>query len=359
MATFEQIDPPYSMLERDYILNGEQPAAITAGGSQEIDLDPDALYRGIDLQLTFSYTAGTGGTLRQDNPFSLIREIQVIAGNGDIIQRLSGYEAYLIAQLARGNSKVIDFTRVPASTTSVTNGRAVIPLDFQFLHLQPSHFGLIPARYLTNFKLRFDYASSLTDAIATGLGGSPAVTASIQVFKRLVRHSSPAPQGYGTRVLQVSPVAIASTSNAFPVKVEAGVRYAGFLVVNRDTSSATLSDAAGFTGNVAIYLDSGTLRYKVSSTLARQILRQQFPINYPGTSTQIDLTGCFFLDVAGLAADDNDSLVTLAQALDATDSREVRLEFDVTAGTSTSMRVLPIRVRAVQQSASAMSLPVR
>lgn len=359
MASFEALDPPYGMLEKDYVLNGEQPLAITAGGSQEIDLDPDALYRGVDVQLTFTYTAGTGGTLRNDNPFSLIREIQVIAGNGDIVQRLSGWEAYLLAQISRGNGRQIDFTRVPATTTGVTNGRALIPLDFNFLDIQPSHFGLIPARYLTNFKLRFDYASSLTDAIGFSMGGTPAVTATLQVFKRLVRHSAPAPQGYGTRVVQVQPVSISSTASAFPVKVEAGVRYGGFLVVNRDTSNASLSDSAGWTGNVAVYLDTGTLRMKLSTTVARQIMRARFPVNYPGTTTQIDLTGCYYVDAGAFYADDNDSLLTLAQALDATDAREVRLEFDVTSGTSTSMRVTPIRIRAVQQSAAAMALPVR
>lgn len=361
-TAFEPIDPPWGMLERDYVANGQQPAAMAAGASEEIDLDPDALYRGVDLQITFTYVAGTGGTLRPENPYSLISEIQVIGGNGDVLQRLSGYEAFLLAQLARGPGRPIDMTRVPAPTTAATNARAILPLDFTFIRdgsgIQPSHFGAIPARYLNGFKLRITYASSLTDAIAYGMGGSPTVTGTVVIQKRLVKHNSPAPQGYGTRIVQVSPQAVSSTADQ-TVNLEAGVRYAGILIVNRDTANAALSDSAGMTGDATLYLDGGTMRFKCSATLLRQETRSRFPTNYPGTTTQFDLTGVYFLDVGGLfCADDNDALTTLGQALDATGSRTVKLIIGGTAGTATSMRCTPVRVRSTVQSALALALPV-
>lgn len=363
-ATLEPIVPAWGMIERDYILNGEQPAALSAGVTTEIDLDADALYSGVDIQGTYTYTAGTGGTLRVENPFSLIAEIQLIAGNGDILQRMSGYEAFLLAQIARGPSRPLDFDRTPATTTAVTNGRFVIPLDLTFVcgdgAIEPAHFGATPARYLNAFKLRITYASSLTDAVGYGMGGSPAVTGSIAVYKRLVRADAPAPQGYGSRIVQAQPTSIASTTSGLPFKVEAGVRYAGFLIVNRDTANAALSDAAGFTGTLVLTLDTGVLRFRVTATMLRQLMRARFPTNYKGVTTAFDLTGTYFLDAGQLwVRDDNGKDVTLGQALDATQAREVRLELDVTAGTSTVVRLVPLRVRAVQQSALAMSLPVQ
>lgn len=362
-VVFPALPRPFEFCETVRQLNGRQPSVSLIGGAkEEVDLDPDALYEGVDLVVSYTVSGYSTGTLRPDNPFRLLKRIQVLAGDA-VVRDMNGLAAYDLAQVNRGPGAALPYDRLAAVNGTVTAGKFTIPIDFGIFGMTPAHFGFVPARYLKKFRLRFE----LADVLAEGLianpdsGGSVTIN-SIQVVKRTVEAGAdPSPTGFGLVIATSNPYPIAATAAPYALRnIEAGTRYAGHLIHNYTGSYDSLSDAAGLTGNLAAILNSTITRDKVGITDLAEATRTFFPVNYPGVATRFDRTGRFFLDHMrrNRAYGQPGAILTPDRALDATAAREMRLDADVTTSTNTNLVLTSVRLLAVRQAAGAMSLPV-
>lgn len=356
-ASFPELAADLSQLQCKSIMNSKQPAAIAAGATETIELDRAGVCSGLELHGLYSYVVGTGGTLRPENPFSLIRRIRVLVGTDECLMDLSGAQAYILAQIHRGRQRTLMYDRAPATTTAVTNGRFIIPLDFMFAHLVPNWNGYLPTTLFTRWALEITYAASLTDAIGFGMGGAPSVTGSVQIKQNLVDSPVVAPTGYGGRVIRPFPKSI-TTSQDYSIKLQTGAvgRYAGILFESRDSANAALTDSTGVTGNIRIVKNSTETRFNIPQAFLKQLMLQRFPENYPGTSTRFDPVGFRYLDMSALYDGALSVINGLSRTLDLTDATEAEIVFGATTGTSVNVVAIPEQFRGVRANAQSLGL---
>lgn len=293
------------------------------------------VYREVGIRLkgavTLSAANNTAAKTKKGNEFALIRRLDIVANNTDVIRSIKGVDLYWLNYFLLGGAPEFCKTIGDGVTANPTFDSYVKLPVWMPRSLRPIDTAL-DARRLSDLKVEVTWgdATSINND-ATGFGTNPTCEiSSLESFNI----SGPFSQW---RVYPIEK-AITQSNEQFQIEIPVNYMYRGFMMNFTEAgvdTGAVLNNFKWKSGTTVFADVSGKELHE--EYLARNELNRQIDF-LPGNANSLD----------GYYMYDHVTDGYLSESVDALGFSELTLELDVTAGADTKVTVYPMQIIPVR-----------
>ena len=304
-----------------------------AGNQRTLELPRSFLYKSLVLRIsgTVSTVAATVNP-QVEQPFALIKKIEVVADGRKILFSIAGRDAYRLSQLFRG--KAPEIVVAPGAAIATQPFAGTIILDHEAARMVSPVDSYFDPRPYEKIELRITWANGVADMFGTPNAAVFVTAPSIDV--QLMQTVQGAEMIGFNRLLLFDEVSVTATSSNLTLNVPRAGLLAGILLRTDSTSAGLPNPSDTILNFVSVKSDNNFLhvdRLAWATLQRRNVIEYQLDIGSPTVQSMgTQIPGYAYVDLT------EDGLIS--SALNTLDLNVLQLIFDATlSGTSPLIRV--------------------